>query len=143
MLNESYQYPGEVLCQTYVKAKTKEEKKKEEFNALDLAWSKMLRTIAIPRKINQKSEWTKLSSDACKIYILLWALSSVKPRKAYNGYKLNEKVSFKKLLKHSGMDQITFTNAAKELQKKKLLEYYASEEFQLSYEDMTEYLVTQ
>ncbi len=128
---------------TYVKAKTKEEKQQEKLDAIDLAWSKMLRTIAIPRKGKHKSELTKLSSDACKLYILTWALTSTKPTKAYNGYRLKEKIAYDKLFKHSDMNMKEFTEAAQELQKKKLINYFASNEFQINYEDMAEYMVAQ
>lgn len=108
-----------------MKPKTEEEVKQEQLDDTALLWSKMLRRMALPATPKGKaSTWKKMSPEACKIYILIWALTSTFPTTAVTGHKLAEGVTLKKLEALSGLSGYPFDTALKQLNKLKLIKIY-------------------
>lgn len=102
---------------TVTKKITLKQAKNEERNEKDLFWINSLRQFIPP--VGSKSRWLNLSSEACKLYLLIWALDSAKwtPKKntPYKG------VHYSGLTKFSGYDYETLREAKKQLVKRKFV----------------------
>ncbi len=114
------------MAVTIVKAKTEAEKKQEQLDSIDLLWAKSLRRMVLPATPkSSNSSWKKMSPDCCKVYIMIWAMTSTMPTTAATGQKLNTEIELKKVEKSSGLINSDFMKAIHQLSKLNLVKLYS------------------
>jgi hypothetical protein len=97
---------------------TLQEHENEAQKEKDLFWVRSIRQFIPP--IGKLTKWKNLSPEACKLYLLIWALDSAKwsPNKK-NPYQ--GAIHHSGLLKYSGLDETTIISLLQQLVKQNLI----------------------
>lgn len=106
-----------------ISVKTKESELKNKLDEYDLLFVKMLRRMIIPPiKGGSKSILKRMSPAACKVYLIIWGLTSVIPTTTTTGKKLKQYVSIKTISNGCELSPYEFKFAMKELIQLNLIE---------------------